>query len=289
MSWLGRCFACVGALLGLNWQPASCFADEDGCARSYTEVQLLRRDSRLLLAQQRAIECAQDECSVTVRADCARWLDEIERAVPTISFKAEDPAGIDLMDVRVWNGAVLVTSELRGRALAFDPGEYVFQFEHDGQSLERRAVIHEGEKSRLIGVRFPALPRTAPLVLAPASVPSSPPPQQLTPADGARRLPGAGYALAALAVAGGVTFLALGTSGYLSERHLRATCAPLHACDRADIESIRTRYIAADVALGFGLLSLASAGAVYFLSSGSETHGSALNASGTGFNLKGEF
>ena len=59
--------------------------------------------------------------------------------------------------------------------------------------------------------------------------------------------------------------------------------------DRADIESIRTRYIAADVALGFGLLSLASAGAVYFLSSGSETHGSALNAYGTGFNLKGEF
>jgi hypothetical protein len=78
-------------------------------------------------------------------------------------------------------------------------------------------------------------------------------------------IPATSYALAALAGIAGAAFVGLATSGYVSEAELRRSCAAAHSCNTRDIDSIKARYLAADVALGFGVLSLASAGAVWLL------------------------
>jgi hypothetical protein len=83
------------------------------------------------------------------------------------------------------------------------------------------------------------------------------------------------------------TFAVLATSGYASERHLRRTCAS--ACDAARVESVRTRYLIADVALGAGVASLAAAVAVWFWTPSEPWASSRLSLSPKGAAFEGEF
>jgi hypothetical protein len=72
--------------------------------------------------------------------------------------------------------------------------------------------------------------------------------------------------LGGVGAAGLVTFGALSLSGYLSEKKLRDTCEPTDSCSQSDVDSIRTRYLIGDVALGVGALSAAGAFALWALS-----------------------
>src|SRR5262249_44588232 len=71
-------------------------------------------------------------------------------------------------------------------------------------------------------------------------------------------------------VLGGVGFLGLGVFSYfgltgLSKEHaLEQSCMP--RCPPSDIDGVRHRYLAADIALGVGLASLAAAVLWYALS-----------------------
>jgi hypothetical protein len=79
--------------------------------------------------------------------------------------------------------------------------------------------------------------------------------------DTAAAIPTASYLLGGLGVASLATFAVLATSGYAAERRLRRTCAA--ACSSGKVDSVRTRYVVADVALGVGASSLIAAAALW--------------------------
>jgi len=261
------------ALLHASFLPSPASADETSCNDAYTEVQRLRRDKKLLVAQTRAVRCGQDECSVTVRTDCARWLDEIERALPSLIVKAQDASGTDLVEVTVRAGSQVIAQRLVGQPLLLDPGEYTLGFEYSAQALERHIVVHEGEKYRMLNVSFPVpaaaseldeqpAPRAMPVASEPVANVEPARPRTTAPAP-TRPIPAASYALAAIAGIAGAAFVGLATSGAASEAQLRRSCGTTHSCAAHDVDSVEARYVAADIALGVGVLSLAGAGAVW--------------------------
>jgi hypothetical protein len=102
-----------------------------------------------------------------VRDDCARRLDDVERALPTIVFDVKDGAGHDLVDVTATVDSQPLAHTLGGEPLPLDPGKHVFVFTEAGQPPVTQAfVLKEGEKDRreriVIGAPPPAVPASAP-------------------------------------------------------------------------------------------------------------------------------
>ncbi len=172
--WVAAALACAPAA---NADPS-----KQECVDAGSQAQDLKDKGKLTAARQQALVCVSASCGA-MRDDCAKLLDDIERALPNIVFDAKDGDGNDLSAVRVtMDGAVLV-ERLDGKALALDPGEHAFHFEGNGAALDKTFIIHEAEKGRRekIVLGKPTAPPPAP---PPPVVPASPvviPPVPLPP------------------------------------------------------------------------------------------------------------
>jgi hypothetical protein len=238
----------LGALLGLA-RESSANADDvvRACIDASTAGQTLRQQGRLLGARDRMIECARDACPAVVRSHCARWLAEVDERTPTIVVRAQDEAGKDLVDARMFVDGK--PSRLDGRAVPLDPGEHVVAVEAGTRRKEERVLLVEGEASRLVLLRVaPALPagsREAPSARESTRVPV-----------GAWILGGAG--LAALGVA---TYFGVAANGQLQD--LRS-CSP--HCSSAQTQPGRTDAVAFDALLvgGGAAVGVALVWALFF-------------------------
>jgi hypothetical protein len=187
--------------------PAPAYAQptKEACREANTRGQDLRRGGKLSLAREQLRACGSAECPNLVRDDCARRLDELENAQPTIIFEAKDDAGNDLSEVEVeMDGAPLV-HKLDGAALSVDPGEHIFAFTATGHaSLSRKLVLAEGEKARheVVVIAFPPRP---PVPSAPEPAPSPRPAAPSTNRVLALVVGGAGLAGIVLGSVYGVT------------------------------------------------------------------------------------
>jgi hypothetical protein len=83
------------------------------------------------------------------------------------------------------------------------------------------------------------------------------------PSGFAGPIPFSAYVLGGIGVASLSVFAVLATSAYVSERDLRNECG--RRCGESRVDSIRDRYLIADVALGFGAASFLAAGALWAL------------------------
>src|ERR1700753_2061121 len=63
------------------------------CASAYEKSQELRAAGSLKAAHDMLVVCAQDFCPGFVQSDCAQWLTEVQRDLPTIVVVAKDKAG----------------------------------------------------------------------------------------------------------------------------------------------------------------------------------------------------
>ena len=235
-AWLA--FTLVWALLG-----RARAAGSDGCARAYEGAQENRLEGRLRAASENLLACTQDSCPAFIRHDCARWLDEVQAAQPTVVFVARRE-GRELDAVSVTCNGQRVARRLDGRAIELDPGKQSCRFQASGSApVTQVLMVLEGQKNRLIEVELPA--------------------GTDTPSDGSRAsLRPAPLILAGAGVLGVAGFAALGLSGLRAEHHLRDSCAP--DCPASDVQSVRVRYRLADVSLGIGLLSAAAASYLYW-------------------------
>jgi len=309
-AWLPAALSCAASL-----GSASAWADDEVCAQAYVETQRLQRTAQFRAARQQAVTCGQDTCSATVRAQCSAWLESIERALPTLVIDARDASGAALASVRVEANGELLAERLNGRALELDPGEYLLRFCHGEQIVEQRTLIRESEKYRTLEVSFGPLPASSAVEVAHAPAPvvvplpaTSPPgvatslvasrseptpglaplpPDAALAPDSAAPIPTASYILGGLGLASLTTFAVLASSGYTAEQHLRKTCAG--ACASDEVSSVRSRYVAADVALGVGVASLVAAAAVWFWAPSEPAAGSRLSISADRVALEGEF
>ena len=161
------------ALLGASSDAAA--QSKESCLEAHGKGQDLRDAGKLSEAREQFLKCAQSACPAMVQSDCARFGEELQRIVPSVTFVARDAQGRDLIDVGVFVDDVQVTSKLAGKSFDIDPGARTVRFVYEGKTLEQRVVISQGEKGRTIAVTFegatPVAPSTAPSDSA--SVPAS--------------------------------------------------------------------------------------------------------------------
>lgn len=194
----------------------------------------LRRHHKLRQAHEQLLVCAAPSCPADVRDECLRRVGDLKAAMPTVVFIAKDGAGNDLTAVQVAMDGQTIAERLEGTAVAVDPGEHTFTFALAGRStVEKKLVIHEGEKARRVQVVFAA---TAGPV-APADAPARPPvlvstPGERSPDEGSGGL-GTQRILAIVAAGVGVVGVGVGVGfglDSLSKHNQAQKACPNTAC-----------------------------------------------------------
>jgi hypothetical protein len=233
--------ALAGAVLGAMWlAPVGALADDRAvCLAASESAQDLRDDGHYRRAREALTTCARDLCPAVVRRDCAQWLAELDENGPTVVFGAADAGGNQITAVRVSFDGETVSTAIDGRPVPLDPGSHVVRFEAAGWlPIEQRVVLRPGDKNRVVVARFESR------IDAPSAVSHGVPP--------------ASWVLA------GAAALSFASEAYFGitalddrSRALAQSCAP--HCAPSDVDAIRTKFVVADVSLGVGILSLASA------------------------------
>lgn len=225
--------------------------EKQSCISASERAQQLRSDAKLLASREQLLSCARDVCPSVIRKDCARWLAEVDEALPTIVLGAKDNDGHDVSDVKVTVDDKPFADHLDGKAVSVDPGSHIFKFERNGEDpISETVLVREGEKNRIVAIAF----RHA------KSEKGDPPPVVKTVSPAAW-------------IFGGVGVVALGSFAYFgllarsTANDLRATCAP--ACPEDDVSRVRSKLLVADVSLAVSLLSFGAA--MYFFLNPTET------------------
>ena len=176
--------------------------------------------------------------------------------MPSVSFRAKNEAGKEIVDVRVLVDGTAVAESIEPRAIPMDPGKYKIRFERkDGTSTEDTIVVRPGEKNKIVEIAFEA-PK-------PAIVTTAPPPAPVEAKGGGFRVPWIAWVGLGLGVAGGVGTAVFAVLAKDDENRLRATCAP--SCSPSLRGDPDTKVALANVSLVVGAagLGLAIASTVF--------------------------
>ena len=130
--------------------PTAAFAaDEAACVAASETSITLRKQGHLKQALEQLAVCADASCPAEVRAECARRIADVRAELPTLILSAKDPAGNDLLDVKVSVDGVPADGILDGRPLPIDPGLHTLTLEAPGRPrVEKKIIIREAEKDR---------------------------------------------------------------------------------------------------------------------------------------------
>jgi hypothetical protein len=130
-------------------------SSREECLEAHGRGQDQRDSGRLTSAKQTFLSCAQSSCPPLVQADCARFGEELDRIVPTVSFAARDTLGGDLPDTIAYVDDQNVALRLDdGRSYDLDPGKHTIRFVHDGHETKVSIVLSQGEKGRNVIATF---------------------------------------------------------------------------------------------------------------------------------------
>jgi hypothetical protein len=218
-------------------------ADADSqCVQAHLDAQRLRREQKLVAARARMVQCAGSTCPALVRADCASWLDDASRSIPSVVVSARDEGGHELTDVSVSIPGRMPSRRIDGTPIELDPGAYRFRYERPGaQPIERDVLLQTGVRNRVIEVTFPggrrAQQRPKPPVVA--------------------------YVLAGVSAVAIGSFTYFGLKGRSEYLELEDRCDT--SCTSDDTAPGRKHLLIADISLGVAALSLAGAGYFFFI------------------------
>src|ERR1700733_10936252 len=90
------------AALFLSGGPTAHADPLDACIASAEAGQRLRLEAKLTSAREKLLACSQAECPTVLRADCAKWLAEVDRVFPSLVVRAVDGAGADIVEASVY-------------------------------------------------------------------------------------------------------------------------------------------------------------------------------------------
>ena len=275
-----------GAAWSADTSTADCLLASDASIKYDNQHRLRAERTQLLL-------CAAAGCPVDIRKECARRVDEVNAAIPTIIFEARDSSGNDLTDVKLTMDQEVIADRLEGIPVSVDPGPHTFSFEAARHvTAQKKVVIRQGQKNRteLIvfeGPRKPA-PESTPRPIAAypkTPLPSQSPASPLTSVAGSSQLlrstprqtdtslgPQRTLALAVLAVGvGGVGAGTVFGMQAVSKRDKAQTACPTACSDRASVDLWQDAKRSGNLATGafiVGGVGLAGA-AVLWLTGGS--------------------
>jgi hypothetical protein len=213
------------------------------CANAYEQAQRTRKKGELRASHAHLMVCTDPVCPAVLRDECLRWIEEVQRALPTVVFAVRDPAGQDITDVRVLVDGALLAEKVDGKAHELDPGSHTLRFESEGSvTVEQTVVIREGDKLRTLSV---TLPSAAPVDDAPK--------KPMTDDAPSRPIPASVYVFSAVGLVGLGGFAYFGLKGK-SEKTTLDQCKP--ACNPDDVDHNKRTFLYSDVALGVGVVSL---------------------------------
>jgi hypothetical protein len=277
---IGYIALAVVAVLG---GASEAFADDrQQCLDAASQGQTLRDDHHLVDARSQFRACAQQACPAVVQRDCAAWLDDIERTLPTVVVAATDPGGSDLSAVRVTVDGRVLTEKLDGTELLVDPGQHAFTFEAAGQPpVARTLILKEGEKGRRVPVQIGRPESAPPAGATPAPTPPPPPVASPSPIPAPTTEPAAGpspratlgLVVGGVGVAGLVAGAIFGALAVSANNAYPRYCggnigAPSPSdCNSAGVQGRNDAFAkaTASTALFIGGGALAAAGAVIYL------------------------
>jgi hypothetical protein len=229
--------------------------DRKACIAAADDGQKLRDENKLSAAREKFILCASKSCPGAVAKECSQWLQDAERDMPSVTFRARDERGKEILDVRVFIDDQAVAESIDARALPVDPGEHKFKFARsDGKFVEDKIVLRPAEKNKLIELSFqgPAQADTTatPKDGAATSTVVAPPPE---PGEGFK-IPILGYVGAGVAVVGVGMMAFFAITANNDEQKLRDTCAP--NCPESERDSIDSKVLLANVGMGVAVVGV---------------------------------
>jgi hypothetical protein len=269
---------CSVVVAGLLASGSPALADEAPtkatCAQAYESAQESRAAGQLEETRSRLAFCAQAECPAFVQRDCARWLEEVQRELPSVVVSLAGSAAHSSA-LRVQLDGKPITESL-GKPIELDPGRHELVVERPGEApVTRTIVAQQGVQNRAVILELDAATPPPPL--------ASPPPlleQSDTSASGTPPLRSLAYAAWGVGLVGLGTFAVLGTLGRADERSLRDDCplatddpgqAAPGVCTQTEIDqrksSYQREYVVADVGLYTGLAAAITGTALFVLSS----------------------
>ncbi len=238
---------------GLAATPA--FADDKAaCLDAASKGQRFRDTHKLVEAREQFRICAGAQCPAVVQSDCATWLADVEKALPSVVLAARNGAGVDLADVRVSVDGQTLVSKLDGQALTMNAGTHTFHFEGaDGTSTDEQILVKEGEKNQKVAAVLGAAPAPGP---SPSQGAESPPNSAGPP----RPWKTVGWVLGGAGVVGlGVgTVFGIIAIGDKSAAHCNAN----KQCDPGTVSGIKSAALVSDVGWIAGGVLLASGAAL---------------------------
>ncbi len=143
--------------------------NQEACLAASSKAQDLRDAHKLRATKSQLQICAAPSCPKVVREDCATWLGEVDRALPTIKVTAIDDAGAPLVNVKVWLDGKVVASKI-DESIPADPGTHHLHFEGTtGGTSNTTVSLTEGEKDKQLSIVLsrPADATAAPVDEAP--------------------------------------------------------------------------------------------------------------------------
>lgn len=243
------------------------------CAQAYESSQESRASGQLQETQKRLSVCARAECPSFVQKDCARWLEEVDRELPSVTLRAEGLDAEAARQVRVTLDGQPIPNAFGGAPIALDPGRHELVAESAGRSrITRTIVAQQGVQSRPVSLDFAPPPSAA----ASAAVAVD------TGSAGSSMRPYA-YVAWGLGAVGLGTFAVLGTMGRADERALKDDCqdgatsdpqaVKPGTCYLPDADNRKKIYerefVLADIGLVTGIMG-AAAGTVLFILSATD-------------------
>ncbi len=260
--------------------------DVAACIDSHATGQREAKAGRLELALELFTSCgANEDCPPPIREDCVELYRSVEASLPTVIFSAMGEHGRDVTSVRVYSGEDLVVDGLDGRAVALDPGKYLFRFVFpDGTTVQSGVLVREGEKNRVVAVRWRDRSGRAP-GLGAAGEPGASAAASETEASS---LP-AGFwvstGVSAAALASWGVFSLLGRSHQSKIDECSPDCT---SSVREDYDAMRQSYMIGDISLGVAIASAGLAAWFYFPGQGStvESAGATGSTRGTRLSLQ---
>jgi len=245
--------ACITATLALLVAlPAEAAPDRKACIAAADDGQKYRDEGKLSAAREMFIACSSKGCPAVVSKQCAQWLQDAEKEIPTVTFRAKDEQQKEIVDVKVSVDGLKVLDAIDAKPMPIDPGEHTIRFDRaDGKFVEDKVIIRAAEKNRVLEIAFPVPGKPKPDALKPEE-PGKP------PEPGTKegfKVPLLGWVGLGVGVAGGVTMAAFALSASSDESDLRGSCAP--TCPESERDGIDTKIVVANVGLVVGAVGLA--------------------------------
>src|SRR5262249_9226971 len=150
-----------------------------------------------------------------VAKQCAKWLHEVDEAIPSVALRVRSPSGDDVADAEVTLDGAARPGALDGKPIALDPGRHKFAFKRGDETGEPTIVWRAAEKNRLVDVT-----RVAPRV----KIVDAPPSPPVVEERSGFRFPWTTGVFLGLAVAGFATTAALVVLASDDAASMRQTC-----------------------------------------------------------------